>query len=123
VNQSKRKDIYAYLHQLVKELQLLCDKESAMKRLLSDCEPSWTALRKAREEEEESYSSNWGERVLPQYINPAEGRAPDIVRRHEEQKAGGINMMDKGATSTTRKIIQTSVQSRIKMMGFDDALK
>jgi hypothetical protein len=31
--------------------------------------------------------------------------------------------MDKGAASTTKKIVQTSLLSRKKMAGFDDALK
>lgn len=49
-------------------------------------------------------------------------RTEDVVRKHEEQSAG-INLLDKGAASTTKKIVQSSVQSRKKMMMFDDALK
>ena len=50
------------------------------------------------------------------------GRAPDVVRKHDEQQTG-INLSDKGAASTTKKIVQSSVERRKKMMMFDDALK
>jgi hypothetical protein len=60
--------------------------------------------------------------VIPATVSLPAGRAPDIVRKHEEQQTG-INLSDKGAASTTKKIVQSSVQSRKKMMMFDDALK
>ena len=75
----------------------------AVKKLLADCEPSWTALRKALEEEEQQHSGNWGERVIPPYQPPA-NRAAEIVRRHEEVN-NGLSISDKGAASTTKKII------------------
>lgn len=99
----------------------MCEQQSAVKRLLADCEPNWTALRKAVEEEEECLKGEWGERQLPPIQQPV-GRAADVIRKHEEQ-VSGLNLMDKGAQSTTKKIIQSSVQSRKKMMMFDDALK
>ena len=46
------------------------------------------------------------------------GRAVDVIRKHEAH-AGGINLTD---TSTTKKIVQKSVQSRIKMAMMDDVL-
>jgi len=53
-SQARRKDIYAYIHLLVKELLVACEQQNAVKKLLGDCEPNWTALRKALEEEERS---------------------------------------------------------------------
>jgi len=32
-------------------------------------------------------------------------------------------MLDKGAASTTKKIVQTSIESRKKLLGFDNVLK
>jgi len=73
-------------------------------------------------EEEETYvASPWGERQMPE-TSIKTVRAPDVIRKHEEQ-ASGLNLSDKGAASTTKKIVQSSVQSRKKMMMFDDALK
>jgi hypothetical protein len=89
--------------------------------MLNECEPSWTALRKALEEEETSVNIDWGQRKLPESL-PKVLRAPDIVRRHKEQTAG-IQLSDKGAASTTKKIVQASVESLKKMMMFDDALR
>ena len=66
-------------------------------------------------------ASPWGERQMPE-TSIKTVRAPDVIRKHEEQ-ASGLNLSDKGAASTTKKIVQSSVQSRKKMMMFDDALK
>ncbi len=99
-----RKDIYAYIQQLVKSLLTACEQQNAVKKLLADCEPNWTALRKALEEEEQSVAQPWGERVIPERVELPAGRAKDVVRRHGEQQAG-INLSDKGAASTTKKIV------------------
>ena len=53
---------------------------------------------------------------------PITGRAEDIVRKHEEQSSG-LNLMDKGVASTTKKIVQISLTSNKKMRMFDDVLK
>jgi Cft2 family RNA processing exonuclease len=66
-----------------------------VKKLLSECEPSWTALRKALEEEELDVSAEWGQRSLLDSLPKVE-RTPDIIRKHEE-KATGIGLSDKGA--------------------------
>jgi hypothetical protein len=47
---------------------------------------------------------------------------PDVIRKHEE-KASGIGLSDKGAQSTTKKIVSASIESRKKLMMLDDALK
>ncbi len=100
----------------------MCEHQASLKKLLGDCEPNWTALRKALEEEDENLRGEWGERPLPKIVLPT--RAEDIIRKHEELSAKGLNdLMDKGAASTTKKIVQTSLLSRKKMAGFDDALK
>jgi hypothetical protein len=49
-------------------------------------------------------------------------RVPDVIRKHEE-KASGIGLSDKGAQSTTKKIVSASIESRKKLMMLDDALK
>ena len=66
-----------------------------MKKLLSECEPSWTALRKALEEEELNVASEWGQRSIQDSLPKAE-RKPDVIRKHEE-KLAGIGLSDKGA--------------------------
>lgn len=98
----------------------VCDQQAAVKKLLMECEPSWTALRKALEEDEGNAFGQWGERQVPERQAPA--RAEDVVRRHEEA-ASGLNIADKGVASTTKKIIQTSISSRKKLAGFDDAIQ
>jgi hypothetical protein len=50
---------------------------------MGECEPNWTALRKALEEEEENVRGDWGLKEVPERKQPAE-RAADVVRRHEE---------------------------------------
>ena len=88
----------------MKELLLGCEQQAALKKLLAECEPSWTALRKALEEEEGAVSQPWGERLIPASVSLPVTRAPDIIRKHEEQQVG-INLSDKGAASTTKKIV------------------
>lgn len=119
--QTTRKDIYAYLHALVKQLLHLSESQSSLKKLLGDCEPNWTAVRKAVEAEEERIPSDWGIKPFPERVPTP--RAEDVVRKHEPGQSKGLNILDKGAASTTKKIIQSSVQSRKKMMMFDDALQ
>ncbi|CDW80337.1 UNKNOWN [Stylonychia lemnae] len=111
------KDIYSFIGQLVLYLQ----KQAPLKKLLSECEPNWTALRKAVEDEQEQLIQNWGEKHL-ENKQPRPVRKEDIIRKHEEAQQTGINLLDKGALSTTKKIVSTSVQSRKKMMMMDDAL-
>jgi hexokinase len=83
-------------------------------------EPNWTALRKAVEDEIQSLNYEWGTIKIEE--KEIKEKKEDIIRKHEEHSAG-INLLDKGAASTTKKIVQSSVQSRKKMMMFDDALK
>lgn len=74
------------------------------------------------EEEDENIRGNWGEKPLPPH-QPIVGRAEDVIRKHKEHANKGIlNLMDKGALSTTKKIVQTSITSFKKMQGFDDVL-
>lgn len=44
-----------------------------------------------------------------------------MIRKHDPEIAKDI--MDKGAASTTKKIVQSSLNSMRKMMKFDEALK
>ena len=44
-----------------------------------------------------------------------------MIRKHEPEIAKDI--MDKGAASTTKKIVQSSMNSMRKMMKFDEVLK
>lgn len=105
----------------MRQLNSLCEQQASLKKLLADCEPNWTALRKALEEEDDNLRGEWGERPLPKVVPPT--RAEDVIRRHEEQNDKAGLLMDKGAASTTKKIVQSSIMSRKKMAGFDDALK
>jgi hypothetical protein len=100
----------------------ISESQSSLKKLLNDCEPNWTAVRKAVEAEDERIPKDWGIKPVSEHVVPTP-RAEDIVRRHEPGQAKGLNIMDKGAASTTKKIVQSSVQSRKKMMMFDDALQ
>eukprot|EP00347_Sterkiella_histriomuscorum_P003094 403365611 len=117
--QTIRKDIYPFISQLVLQLQ----KQQNLKKLLSECEPNWTALRKAVEDEQETLQRNWGESQLNGDTQMKPERKEDVIRRHEANTSTGMNLLDKGAASTTKKIVQTSVQSRKKMMMFDEVLK
>lgn len=133
--QTTRKDIYAYINQLVHMMKPVWESQPQIKRLMQECklnirlshfyligEPNWTALRKAVEDEEEHVAGNWGDRALPDNSQHKIERKEDVIRKHEEQSTG-LSITDKGAASTTKKIVQSSVQSRKKMMMFDDALK
>ena len=80
--QPRRKDIYAYIGQLVEKLVEAADKQPAVKKIMADCEPSWTALRKAREEQQLLVASDWGHAQIPQNATKIE-RALDIIRKHE----------------------------------------
>ncbi len=62
----------------------MCEEQNSVKKLLADCEPSWTALRKALEEEEQISAIPWGERKIPESVSLPTGRAPDVIRKHEE---------------------------------------
>ena len=86
-------------------------------------EPNWTALRKAVEDEQETLQQNWGESQVNGDTQMKPERKEDVIRRHEANTSTGMNLLDKGAASTTKKIVQTSVQSRKKMMMFDEVLK
>lgn len=105
---------------MVKQLISLSESQASLKKLLADCEPNWTAVRKAVEADEERIPADWGIRPVPERELPK--RAEDVVRKHEPGQSKGLNILDKGAASTTKKIVQSSVQSRKKMMMFDDAL-
>jgi hypothetical protein len=51
---------------------------------------------------------------------------PDVIRKHEPEGVDvdkvGI-MTSKGAASTTKQIVENSVASRQKLLGFDSVLK
>jgi hypothetical protein len=51
-----------------------------------------------------------------------EARPSDIIRKHDENKAG-IDLTSKGAASTTKKIIEKSLESRHRLAMFDDVSK
>jgi hypothetical protein len=98
----------------------IVENSSQLKQLMQECEPNWTALRKAVEDEERSIAENWGDKELPLVEKPQ--RPADVIRKHEEQKTG-INLTDKGTASTTKKIVQSAISSRMKLQALDDALK
>lgn len=99
----------------------LSESQLSLKKLLADCEPNWTAVRKAVESEEERIPADWGLRPVPE--KEVVQRAEDIVRKHEPGQSKNLNILDKGAASTTKKIVQSSVQSRKKLMMLDDVLQ
>lgn len=51
---------------------------------------------------------------------------PYTVRRHDDGVGDGKNVFDVmtqgGAATTTKKIVKASLESRKKLLGFDDAL-
>lgn len=49
-------------------------------------------------------------------------RKPDVIRRHEQQQLG-IDVTSEGTASTSKKIIQKSIDSRKKMLQFDNVFK
>ena len=73
------------------------------KKLLGECEPNWTALRKGVEDEEERVAGTWGEFNIPS-TTIVKDRKEDVIRKHDEQKQG-LSLADKGAASTTKKIV------------------
>jgi hypothetical protein len=74
------------------------------------------------EDEEDSIAKglHWGESI--QAPTSKESRGEDVIRKHEKGEAG-LSLTDKGAASTTKKIVQASIQRRMNMVKFDDALK
>lgn len=136
-----RKDIYSYINNLIQQLMPIAESNIPLKQLFQECkkdqhiiyknitlyvnllsdlgEPHWTSLRKALEDEE-SNNADWGTRVVPE-IDIA-NKKEDVIRKHEE-KHSGIDLMSKGAETTTKAIVQRSINSRHKLAMMDDALK
>ena len=54
---------------------------------------------------------------IPEATEPKPG-VSDVIRKHEPKKAG-LNLMDEGAASTTKKIVQSSLSSMKKLAKFD----
>ncbi len=49
-------------------------------------------------------------------------RADDVIKKHDQQLQVDL-LTNKGADSTTKKIVQSSLNSFNKMKGFDDVTK
>ena len=90
-----------------------------MKKLLSDCEPNWTTLRKAIEDEERSLQEDWGTREVPHVEIPDR---KNKVTKHEEEKT--INKLtDKGWASVSETVVKNALQSITKLKTFDESIK
>jgi len=61
-------------------------------------------LRKAVEDEEENLKLGWGERP-DTHVNAPSDRKEDVIRKHEAYQNPGLNLLDKGVASTTKKIV------------------
>ena len=80
---------------------------------------------KSLEDCEKLFSIEWGkmEGIPEKQEDPF--AKPDVIRKHEPQ---GVDvdrvglMTSKGAASTTKQIVENSVASRQKLMGFDSVL-
>lgn len=90
-----------------------------MKKLLSECEPNWTTLRKAVEDEERSIIEDWGTRDVPAIELPDR---KNKVTKHEEEKVTN-KLTDKGWASTTGKIVSSALQSINKLKTFDETIR
>lgn len=97
----------------------IVDSSPFLKNLVSECEPNWTTLRKAVEDEEKSISGEWGSMTIPA-INVPDRK--NIVRKHEVEKVVD-KLTDKGWASTTPKIVTNALQSINKLKGFDETIK
>lgn len=87
--------------------------------MLSECDPNWTTLRKAVEDEEISISEDWGTRTVPAVVIPDR---KNTVKKHEEEKVVD-KLTDKGWASTTPKIVTNALSSFSKLKGFDESIR
>ena len=79
----------------------------------------WEALVNCIEQEKAFLDKEWGTREVPE-VDQAK-KVEDVIRKHEEQSQG-LSLLDKGAASTTKKIVQSSVNSRMNLLKYDDVL-
>ena len=92
----------------------------------NQCQPYWTALYKSLEDCEKLFSIEWGQMEGIPAKKEDPNAKPDVIRKHEPQGVDvdkvGV-MTSKGAASTTKQIVENSVASRQKLLGFDNVLK
>ena len=71
------------------------------------------------ENERKALEEEWGKREVPEV--DLSQRPQDVIRKHDESQ--GISLLDKGVASTTKKIVQSAIASRMNLMKHDDVLK
>lgn len=122
VSRAVKKDIYPFIHNLTAFILGICDSDLELEKRLSR-QTYWSTLKDQLIISQRIFDVQWGDATdIPQ---PIDNTASDIIVKHESENPGEdkFNIMaQKGAASTTKKIVQKSVTSRKKMAMFDEVI-
>ena len=116
--QTNRKDIYPFIFDLTRFIQEQLESSPHLAALLKkgDNVQAWCDLKEGLEESDAMVVIEWGQ--MKGISSAPNDTSKDVIRRHDQPQGEEINQ--KAQASTTRKIIQSSLNARQKLAGFDN---
>ena len=92
-----------------------------LSKIKSKNEEDWRILFDAFTQSEELIGMEWGKMELQ--VNPNKQKNTFSVKHHPQQvKESNLDIMLQSGASTSKKILTNSIDSRKKMLGYDDVL-